>query len=300
MLLFDDPVFDTHDPGFGHPECPARLVAVRAALADLGLPTRGARLAERAELLAVHDAAHVDRVLACDGRAVSLDPDTHTSPGSVRAARAAAGAALDAADLLLDGVSSFVLARPPGHHATRRRAMGFCLFNHAALAADRLARAGRRVLLFDPDVHHGNGSQDIFWERGDVLYVSLHRAPFYPGTGSVDERGAGPGLGATVNVPLPAGAGDDAWRAAFETVALPAIDAFDPDAVVISAGFDGLAGDPLGGTRLSVDAMCALWRPLVRRAPTMAVLEGGYGLSTLAAGVRATAQLLAGRYSEKP
>ncbi|RME27255.1 MAG: histone deacetylase [Deltaproteobacteria bacterium] len=299
VLIFDDPAFDEHHQGPGHPESPARLVAVRAALAGRPWIRRRGRPATVEELCTVHAPAYVDAVLATDGRPVVLDPDVSTSAGSVRAARRAAGAALDAADALVRGEPGFVLCRPPGHHATPDRAMGFCIFNNAALAAHRLTGrdgdgARRRVLVFDPDVHHGNGTQDIFWQRDDVLYVSLHRAPFYPGSGAETERGAGPGAGLTVNVELPAGAGDDVVLAAFFERALPAIEDFDPEYCVISAGYDALAGDPLGGMRLSIDGLCRMWAPIVAAVPTMAVLEGGYDPPLLGRAVAATADLLAG------
>jgi len=298
VLIFDDPAFDDHDQGPGHPESPARLSAVRAALAPQPWIRRRGRAASVEELCTVHAPAWVDSVLATRGRPVRLDPDVQTSAGSVNAALVAAGSALDAADALLLGESSFVLCRPPGHHATPNRAMGFCIFNNAALAAHRLTGrdgdgARRRVLVFDPDVHHGNGTQDIFWQRDDVLYVSLHRAPFYPGSGAGTDRGAGRGEGLTVNIELPAGAGDDAYLAALSDRALPAIADFDPEVCVISAGYDALDGDPLGGMRLSIDGLCEMWAPIVKDLPTMAVLEGGYDPDLLGKAVASTAAVLA-------
>ena len=292
MLVFDDPHFDLHDPGPDHPERAARLGAARAGLAGLagGWTARTPRVATPAELETVHTASHVARVLAADGRTVMLDPDTITSAGSVQAALRAAGAALEAAAALLDGEASLVLCRPPGHHAPADRAMGFCLLNNAALAAQHLAAAGKRVLVFDPDVHHGNGTEAIFWERPDVLFVSLHQAPFYPGTGAAHAHGAGAGRG------TPAGAGDALYAEAMRARVLPAVRRYRPDVCVISAGFDALAGDPLGGMRLSAAGMAALWASLLDEGlPALAVLEGGYSLDNLTTGVAACAGVLSGQ-----
>ncbi|MEL6344332.1 MAG: histone deacetylase, partial [Myxococcota bacterium] len=246
-------------------------------------------MATVSELQAVHTTRHVDRVLAAAGQSVQLDPDTRTSPGSVDAARLAAGAALQAAERLLEGIPSFVMCRPPGHHATPDQVMGFCLFNNAALAADALARAGKRVLVFDPDVHHGNGTQDIFWSRSAVLFVSMHRFPFYPGTGAADEIGDG----TTLNAPMPAGAGDAIYAETLRRRVLPAVRRFRPDVCVISAGYDALRGDPLGGMLLTVEGMAAMWGAILEGIPAMAVLEGGYDLNNLQQGVAATVPILA-------
>lgn len=295
LSIFDDPRFDEHDPGPEHPEHPGRLRGARAGLVGLTLRARPVRLAAPEELCLVHDPAHVEDVLRADGETRLFDPDTVTSMGSVTAARCAAGAALDAADLLLAGEPSFVLCRPPGHHATRSRAMGFCLFNNAALAAERLRRAGRRVLVFDPDVHHGNGTEEIFYEEPDVLYVSCHRWPYYPGTGAATATGRGAGLGATLNLPMPPGAGDGHAQAAVRELLLPALDRFRPHCCVVSAGYDALAGDPLGDMRLSPRGLAAMWGVIVSRMPTLAVLEGGYSLENLREGIAATAAVLAGQ-----
>jgi acetoin utilization deacetylase AcuC-like enzyme len=298
MLIYDDLVFDGHEPGPGHPERPERLAAARRALEGIATEVRLSRPATDNELTSVHSAKHVEAVLQLDGRSVTLEADTILSAGSVTAAIHAAGASIDAAAALCDGRNSFVLCRPPGHHAESDRAMGFCVFNNAALAAQRLRRppggARNRVVVFDPDVHHGNGTQQIFYEQADVLVVSLHRFPFYPYSGAPHEIGKGVGRGSTLNVPLPQGAGDAEYKAVMRTLALPAIERFAPDAIVISAGFDALAGDPLGQMELTPDGMAALWGALVGRWPVMAVLEGGYDLFSLEAGVRATAAVLAG------
>lgn len=292
MIVYDSPQFDLHLPGPGHVERPDRLVAARAALAGLKVEVRQPRPATPEELSLVHEVSYVSWLLSLRGRHATLDPDTATSPGSVDAALEAAGGALMAAEDALSGRPAFVLGRPPGHHATPNRAMGFCLFNSAALAAAWLAAKGRRVLVFDPDVHHGNGTKDIFWRRSDVLYVSLHRYPYYPGTGAAGETGAGEGRGATLNVPLPEGATDGHYHAAMRERVLPAVTRFQPDVCVISAGYDALDGDDMGGMELTVDGLAAMWGALVSRWPCLAVLEGGYKLETLSAGVRRTASVL--------
>lgn len=295
MLLFDDLRFDDHDAGPMHPERAARLSAVREGLSAFDWERRPAQPADAAALRLIHTPEHVQRILSAEGRSVAVDADTLISPGSVLAARLAVGAALEGAEALLDGVPSFVLCRPPGHHAAPNRAMGFCLFNNAALAAARLAAAGQRVLVFDPDVHHGNGTEAAFWEVPEVLFVSLHQAPFYPGTGATRATGGGAGAGTTVNTPLPAGA-DDAWYAeAMRARVVPAIRAFKPDVCVISAGFDALEHDPLGGMRLSAGGLAAVWSAVMEDGlPAMAVLEGGYDLENLRQGVSACAAVLAG------
>lgn len=300
LLIYDDPRFDRHEPGPQHPERPERLQAARAGLAGLSWTGRTPKPAGRDALLRVHTVEHVDRVLACAGQTVQLDADTATSPGSVDAALLGAGAALLAADDLLAGAPAFVLSRPPGHHATRSRAMGFCLFNNAALAADHLARAGERVLVFDPDVHHGNGTQDIFWDRSDVLYVSTHRWPYYPGTGRAEEIGGADGLGATLNVPMPPGAGPGHLLEAMTQRVMPAVRRFGPTVAVISAGFDALAGDPLADGAFTVEALAAAWAMVRSEVPCMAVLEGGYSLANLQAGVAGCAPVLAGARPETP
>ncbi len=294
LIVYDDPRFDAHDPGFGHPEAPARLPAIRKALAPHAWPTRPGRPATREELERVHRPAYVDQILAARGRHAWFDVDTAGSPGSVEAALLAAGAAVDAAATAVAGRNCLVLCRPPGHHAMADRAMGFCLFNNAAIAAASLVERGLKVVVFDPDVHHGNGTQAAFWESPRVLYVSLHRWPFYPGTGAASEVGAGAGHGFTLNVPLPVGSDDGYYLTALQHLILPAVDRFGPDACVVSAGFDVMEGDLIGGMACSNLAMAWMIHAFVTRVPTMAVLEGGYNTMRLGEDVRVAALALAG------
>jgi acetoin utilization deacetylase AcuC-like enzyme len=290
-----------HDPGFGHPERAARLQAIHDSL-DVqpvaGTTTRHPRLATRDELLAVHDEAHVRRIPA-----IQLDPDTATSALSHEAALVSAGASLEAAEAVLGGADgAFALVRPPGHHALRDRAMGFCLFNNVATAAEHAVRelGCKRVLVVDPDVHHGNGTQEIFWRRRDVLYVSSHRYPFYPGTGAIDETGAGAGDGFTVNLPLPEATTDADFLHAWQRVVDPVVSSFEPDLILVSAGFDTWHQDPMGGFLVTEIGFRAFFGLVKRWADThcpgrvACTLEGGYNTSGVVAGVRAALGVLAG------
>jgi acetoin utilization deacetylase AcuC-like enzyme len=235
--------------------------------------------ATKADLLSVHSAGHVDRVFAaCEAAPAMLDPDTATSPGSLRAALLAAGAARDAARAALAGTPAAALVRPPGHHATRDRAMGFCLFNNAALAALQ----AERTLIVDWDVHHGNGTQDIFYDSDRVLYFSTHRWPFYPGTGAKNETGSGRGAGFTINRPFPWNTRRETFLAEFAEVIQGPARRFDPELVVISAGFDAWKDDPVGGLNLEVEDFAELTRIVKTLGrPVVSVLEGGYDLEAL-------------------
>ena len=230
----------------------------------------------------------------------NLDLDTFARPDSWEAALLSAGAGLQAIDILRergDGVA-FVATRPPGHHAVGDRSMGFCLLNNVAVSAAALVATGERVLIVDWDVHHGNGTQDIFWDDPSVLYVSTHQSPFYPGTGEADEVGGAAARGLTVNVPLPAGATGDVVQQALDVVAAPAIDAFNPTWVLISAGFDAHRGDPLADLALSGGDFAQLARTVSAYAPRprrlVVVLEGGYDLEGLRSSVAATLGALTG------
>jgi len=296
-----------HDTGPSHPERAARLDAVERGVeeAHLGetLVRREARPASTEELARVHTPGHLERVrrfVEAGGR--HLDPDTVVSGGSWEAALTAAGGVLTAVEALRSGEagSAFVAARPPGHHATATAAMGFCLLNNVAVAAAELASRGERVLVVDWDVHHGNGTQDIFWDDPRVLYVSTHQWPCYPGTGRAEEVGGPAAPGSTVNVPLPPGATGDVAVAALEEVAQPAVEEFAPTWVLVSAGFDAHRDDPLAelswsaGDYALLTGLVASWAPPGR---LVAVLEGGYDLGALARSVRATVETLAGEHS---
>ncbi len=266
------------------------------------IPARDASLDD---LTLVHSREHVERMremAASGGR--WADPDTWVGPRSYDAAVRAVGGVLAAVDAVVDGKvrSAFCALRPPGHHATASRAMGFCLFNQVAIAAEHLVARRRveRVAILDFDVHHGNGTQDAFYRRGDVLYVSTHQYPFYPGTGHYRETGEGPGSGATVNLPLPRGARDGDIRRVVEEVAVPVIRRFRPGFILVSAGYDAHYADPLAGLELSVDGYGWLMATAKKLAEELCdgrvvcVLEGGYDLTALPWCVRRTIEALAG------
>ena len=311
-----------HDTGWGHPEHQGRLRALADAVGKDMVALDG--LAEQVqpgeahedELLSVHTRQHIERVRLAVERAgaeravLDLDPDTRVSPASWEAALGSLASALTAARLVSEGIfrNAFVASRPPGHHATPERAMGFCLFNTVAATARWLQREGRaeRVLIVDWDVHHGNGTQDIFWEDGSVSFLSLHQFPHWPGTGRADETGAGPGKGATKNVPLPPGTPREEYRSSYEEALDDVLDTFHPDFVLVSAGFDVLAGDPLGGQLLEPEDMHDLTRRLMERAEevcrgrVVALLEGGYQVRRTGLGAAAVLRALAGVEHAEP
>ncbi|MDW2980409.1 histone deacetylase family protein [Rhodanobacter sp. KK11] len=298
LRLYTHPACLQHDPGPGHVERPARLHAVLRALDHdrfAALDRIEAPPATRDQLLRVHGEAHVREVLlgAPPGDVLALDPDTVMGPGSTEAALRAAGAAAAAVDAVLGGSArrAFCAVRPPGHHATREQAMGFCLLNNVAVAAAHaLAAHGlKRVAIADFDVHHGNGTQDIFEREPRVLFVSSHQSPLYPDSGGEDERGCGN----VVNGVLSPGAGSHEFRELWDAVLLPRLHAFKPQLLLISAGFDAHRNDPLADIRLGNEDYAWITQRLVALADTHAngrlvsTLEGGYDLAALAASVSA-------------
>lgn len=306
--LIADPICKLHETGWGHPEALSRYDAAFRALATHGLldlmEKIPCREAVDAELLMCHTPEYlaiIERDVMA-GDAVLSTGDADICAHSMTAARYAVGGVLNAVDAVaLQRVkNAFCLVRPPGHHASADRGMGFCLLNNAALAARHAQRrhGAKRVAIIDWDVHHGNGTQDIFYADGSVLYFSTHLAHHYPGTGSQHERGEGPGLGTTLNVPLPAGSGREEIFAAFESQLNPALEAFRPDFFIISAGFDSRIDDPLGGFTLTDEDFYDLTTWILARAKeharghVVSILEGGYNLSGLAKAVAAHVRCL--------
>jgi acetoin utilization deacetylase AcuC-like enzyme len=308
-VLFHHPSSLQHDPG-PHPEQPARITAIERALAAhdwLGFERREPPPVTRAQLEAVHPPKLIDGLGAlCASGGGMIDVDTVVSEGSWEAALHSAGGAVALVDALLGTAGGndpvrfgSSIHRPPGHHAEVRRAMGFCLFNNVAVAARhaRDAHGVGRVLVLDWDVHHGNGTQDIFYATDEVLFASIHEWPLYPGTGAAGETGTGAGTGYTRNMPVPAGSGDEVFCSLVEHVVAPAAREYGPGLILVSAGFDAHADDPLAGCRVT-DAGYATMATSVRAladelgVPVGVVLEGGYDLGALARGMTATLSAL--------
>jgi acetoin utilization deacetylase AcuC-like enzyme len=306
VLILCGPVGESGHVGPSlHPERPGRVGAVMAGVEDLRLGSECISLAAPEasieDLVRVHAADYLSELEAFANRGGGqLDPDTYVVADSWVTARKAAGAGIAVVDELRergDGIG-LVVTRPPGHHAERERGMGFCLLNNVAVSAASLRAAGHRVLIIDWDVHHGNGTQAIFWEDPDVFYVSTHEWPLFPGTGNVFEIGGSSGIGTTLNVPLPAGATGDVVRAALEDVAGPAVERFAPDWVLVSCGFDAHRDDPLAGLELSSGDFARLARIASEFTPApgrlVLFLEGGYDLSALRLSTAATVSALLG------
>ncbi|MCK4923906.1 MAG: histone deacetylase [Spirochaetes bacterium] len=309
--VYRDPIYIAHETGSFHPESPQRLEVIYSMLEDNGVRRLyeqcSMRKAELHEITLIHSASHFERVAATAGVPQSyLDADTQTSEDSFDAALYAAGAVLDGIDLVISGKmrNIFALVRPPGHHAERDRAMGFCLFNSIAIGAQYAIKkhALERVLIVDWDLHHGNGTQHSFYDDQRVLYFSTHQYPFYPGSGDFQETGTGIGRGFSVNVPLGMGCGDNDFYTIFKEVLEPIADLYRPQLVLVSAGFDTHFDDPLGGMKMTPDgyaALAGLVQQIANRhaeGRLLLTLEGGYSLSGLRDSVRAVIEQLAGKH----
>jgi acetoin utilization deacetylase AcuC-like enzyme len=302
-FYFSHPSSLEHDTGFGHPERVERIEAIEAELERrdwLGWERGTAPAADTEWLLRVHSQEHVEAVREMSARGAAFDMDTPTSHGSWEAALHAAGGACALVESLLrDGeTTGFSGLRPPGHHAERARAMGFCLFSNVAVAAAHaLALGAERVLILDWDVHHGNGTNAIFHSSREVLFASIHQYPFYPGTGPLDDVGSGEGEGYSINLPVPGGTGEDVFLSLVAHVVAPVALRFRPSLVLISAGYDAHRADPVGGCTLATSSfgeLTLLVRGLAAElgVPVGAVLEGGYDLDALAASVAVTMEAL--------
>ena len=306
LAIFTSDRFADHLTPPGHPERVERAEVMQVVASEFrrrGGTVVEPRPATDAELARIHDREYLGQIGQTAGRAVALDPDTYTSPDTCDVAHLAAGAVLAGVNHVLDagrGARAFAMVRPPGHHAERHRAMGFCLFNNVAVgAAQARARGLSRVAVVDYDVHHGNGTQWAFYDDPAVLYISSHQYPYYPGTGAADETGSGPGVGFTVNFPLEAGATDADYERVW-AVAAGVLRQFRPELILLSAGFDAHMDDPLGGMRLTapqfgrLTALVAAVADECCNGRIVAVTEGGYDLKALAASLRSVIDVVDG------
>lgn len=311
-VLVTDRRYLNHHPGHRHPECPERvgtMIEMAQSLKRDKLSWVAPREASPDEIALCHQRDYIAEVERTAGiEHYAFDADTRTSPESYRTALLAAGGVMTAVEAVLDSAAdnAFAIVRPPGHHALAARAMGFCLFNNVAIAAQWLRRRGlKRVLIIDWDLHHGNGTQDLFYESAEVMYVSIHQFPHYPGTGSIGEIGVGEGRGFTANLPMPATFGDAEYLRAFDDFILPMCAAFKPEFVLVSAGFDCHFRDPLGAMRVSEEGFLAITRRIKRLAAEYCegklvhALEGGYDLRALAESGRVVIEEL-GREPDEP
>jgi acetoin utilization deacetylase AcuC-like enzyme len=308
--IVTDPLYIKHDPGPGHPESPDRLRSVYSLIEQEGLADDtqaiAARPASQAEICRVHAPEYYKRILDSEGQSVMLDPDTATSADSYQAALLAAGGTEVLVELVGQGQldNGYALVRPPGHHAEQARAMGFCLFNNVAIAAEHAIAACKmdKVLIVDWDLHHGNGTMHSFYDRPEVLYFSTHQYPYYPGTGALEDVGVGQAEGGTVNVPLVPGMGDQEFRAIFNQVLAPVVTSFSPDMILVSTGFDTYRRDPLGGMKMTAEGYGALTWDLMQMAKhscagkLVFTLEGGYHLDGLSRGIVYCINALIGKY----
>jgi acetoin utilization deacetylase AcuC-like enzyme len=309
LTIFTSDRFADHLTPPGHPERAERAEAMQHVVGQWrkrGGAVMAPRAATADELARVHGADYISLIRETAGRAVALDPDTFTSPDTYEVARLAAGAACHAVDHVLSGSdrTAFAVVRPPGHHAERGRAMGFCFFNNIAVAAAHARASGvSRVAIVDYDVHHGNGTQWSFYDDPSVLFISSHQYPYYPGTGAASDIGTSRGAGFTVNLPLEVGAADADYELAYQRVALPALRQFKPELILVSAGFDAHQRDPLAGMRLSTEQFGRLTAHIAGVARdvcggrVVAMTEGGYDLHALAASLDVAIHVLAGESS---
>lgn len=293
----------------GHPERPDRVEAMRKALQKAGwwepYPCLQPVQVPEDVLHNIHDPQYLQFLKSACRKGLHLDADTYTTEASWELALNAAGGATAVASTVWQGTArrGYALTRPPGHHASQSRGMGFCLLNNVSLATEYLIQKdnARRIAIVDLDLHHGNGTQDIFWQRGDVLFISTHQSPFYPGTGQLEEQGAGAGKGATVNLPLPPFSGDQAFLACMDQVILPLLDRFSPEMILVSTGFDAHWRDPLGYLLLTgsgyaeLVARLARWADLHCEGKISLILEGGYDLEAAAACAQAAVATLVGK-----